>query len=322
MWLPTTLNSLLVAPHVLKNIALTGAVVETNHGVLELMEKEFEQSGDYSAASQALELMVQSKLSEEDMKDTDLVRAKVHDMAKLGEMKWRYRVVDEGQSPRDEAIHILTEARPTRTTQHPPPSSPRPPPLDLTRPNSRPPRAKELVDHHMKLHTHDKEGDAQERERQRLRKEWAEELSDVVQGLGLTRLIFNTDRSEDALIEKALSEALELRQLAGLRPQMADTLNGLGSLKQKQRAYHDAEKIFRRALEIREHLPEGDDHGKSKEQTIAQSLVSLGNLFSEMGDQHDAAAREGSGKARAGSAKEEQRAQYAKALEMLQGAKE
>ena len=84
--------------------------------------------------------MVQSKLSEEDMKDTDLVRAKVHDMAKLGEMKWRYRVVDEGQSPRDEAIHILTEARPTRTTQHPPPSSPRPPPLDLTRPNSRPPR--------------------------------------------------------------------------------------------------------------------------------------------------------------------------------------
>ena len=119
MWLPTTLNSLLVTPHVLKNIALTGAVVETNHGVLELMEKEFEQSGDYSAASQALELMVQSKLSEDDMKDADLVRAKVHDMAKLGEMKWRYRVVDEGQSPRDEAIRILTEVRGLDGRTHP-----------------------------------------------------------------------------------------------------------------------------------------------------------------------------------------------------------
>ena len=45
--------------------------------------------------------MCQSKLSEEEMHDVDLVRAKVHDMAKLGEMKWRYRVVDEGQSPRE-----------------------------------------------------------------------------------------------------------------------------------------------------------------------------------------------------------------------------
>ena len=38
------------------------------------------------------------------------MRAKVKDLAKLGEMKWRYRVVEEGESPRDQAIEILTQA--------------------------------------------------------------------------------------------------------------------------------------------------------------------------------------------------------------------
>ena len=36
MWLPTTLMSFFISPHVLKNIALTRAVVETNHDVLEV----------------------------------------------------------------------------------------------------------------------------------------------------------------------------------------------------------------------------------------------------------------------------------------------
>ena len=101
---------------------------------------------------------------------------------------------------------------------------------------------------------------------------------------------------------------------------MGDTLNGLGSLKQKQKAYHDAEKIFRRSLEIRERLPEGEDHGKAKEQTIAQSLVSLGNLFIEMGDAFSAG--NGNGKSAAGRGVEEQQVQYSKALEMLERAKE
>ena len=35
------------------------------------------------------------------------VRDKVRDLLKLGEMKWRYRVVEEEQSPRDEAIKVL-----------------------------------------------------------------------------------------------------------------------------------------------------------------------------------------------------------------------
>ncbi len=49
-------------------------------------------------------------LSEDEITDGDVVRSHVHDLAKLGEMKWRYRVVDEGCSPREEAIKVLDAA--------------------------------------------------------------------------------------------------------------------------------------------------------------------------------------------------------------------
>ena len=52
----------------------------------------------------------QVQLSEEEIADGDVVRSHVHDLAKLGEMKWRYRVVDEGHSPREEAIKVPDEA--------------------------------------------------------------------------------------------------------------------------------------------------------------------------------------------------------------------
>ena len=54
-------------------------------------------------------------MSEEEIADGDVVRSHVHDLAKLGEMKWRYRVVDEGHSPREEAIKVLDELTPTLT---------------------------------------------------------------------------------------------------------------------------------------------------------------------------------------------------------------
>ena len=54
--------------------------------------------------------MAQVHLSEADMADPAIVRSHVHDLTKLGEMKWRYRVVDEGQSPRDEAIKARARA--------------------------------------------------------------------------------------------------------------------------------------------------------------------------------------------------------------------
>ena len=56
-------------------------------------------------------------LSEEEIADSDVVRSHVHDLAKLGEMKWRYRVVEEGQNPRDEAIKVLDLAQ-KYITQH------------------------------------------------------------------------------------------------------------------------------------------------------------------------------------------------------------
>jgi len=276
MWLPTSLMSTLVTPHVLKNFAIAFSVAHAQHDVLDELAGEFEQAGDYSAASQALEVMLNAKLSEEDLKDTELVRAKVHDLAKLGEMKWRYRVVEEGESPRDQAIEILTQA-------------------------------KELMEQHVEVKQADSKHGAAH-----IRGELAAEMSEVCQGLALTRLIFNTDRSEDGTIETLLKEALHLRQEHGLRPQLAETYNAMGSLKQKIKAYDEAEGFYKKSFEIRQHLPEGDDHGKSKEQSIAQSLVSLGNLYIEMAESMDAKTTEG---------KEARKAIFEQALEQLQQAK-
>jgi len=112
------------------------------------------------------------------------------------------------------------------------------------------------------------------------------ELSEVKQGLGVTRLIFNTDRSEDGLILEYLRTALQLRELAGDKVKMSDTLNSLGMLKQRQCEYAEAERHYTHSLEVRRALSEGGDKAKTKEkwQLVAQSLVSLGNLFSEIGD--------------------------------------
>ena len=250
MWLPTTLMSLFVTPHVIKNIALARAVVEANHDVLDTMEKELEQEGDYSAASQALELMSGAPLTEEEMKDAEMVRCKVHDLNKLGEMKWRYRVVEEGQNPRDEALKVLDEA-------------------------------KSLMEMHQVVKLGEKPASEA---KEAFKKEWAKELSETLWMIGTTKLIFNSNRDEDGQIHTLLTDALHLRQLVGDRPGMADVLNSLGTLEQKRKKPDEAEKVFKRSLELRRHLPEGEDHGKQKQQWIAQSLVSLGNLAIEVAD--------------------------------------
>ncbi len=61
---------------------------------------------------------------------------------------------------------------------------------------------------------------------------------------------------------------------------MSDTLNSLGALKQKQKQYAEAEQHYTRSLEVRRALREDEE----KWQLVAQSLVSLGNLMSEIGD--------------------------------------
>jgi hypothetical protein len=52
------------------------------------------------------------KLTEADLQNEDTVRDKVKDLLELGEMKWRYRVVEEEQSPRDEELPL---SHPLRT---------------------------------------------------------------------------------------------------------------------------------------------------------------------------------------------------------------
>lgn len=259
MWGPTTIMSLTVTPRVLRNYSIAASAVHVRADILDDMRDELMQSGDYSAATQALEMLSKTKLSEADLQDEELVRAKVADLIKLGEMKWRYRVVEEGQSPRDSAIEVLSQTR-------------------------------DLIEQHMAVRK-GQLGDTDEK----LRAGWAAELAAVNHGLGVTRLIFNTHRGEDGEIETLLNEAKQLWKGAGLRAELADTYNALGSLKQKQKAYPDSERYYVQSLSIRKSQPDGEDHGKARSQMVAQSLTSLGNLFAAMAEEADmdAARRKG-----------------------------
>ena len=240
---PTLLMSFFVSPLALKNISLANAAAQEDKEVLHELETEFEQSGDYAAANQALELAANSKLCDEDLHDDVVVRAKVKDLIKLGEMRWRYRVVDEGQSPRDEAIAVLEEA-------------------------------KKNIEDHVRACSVDS-------------KLWSDELSEVKQGLALARLIFNKDRSEDGVISSLLKDALSLREEMRDLAKMAESLNSLGALRQKQKAYKDAESYFRKSLDFRQQMkaaPGEKEFEKNKAQAVAQSLTSLGNLYTELGE--------------------------------------
>lgn len=49
-------------------------------------------------------------LTTDQLKDAHTVREKVRNLNRLGEQRWRYRVVEEGMSPRDSAIEILEKS--------------------------------------------------------------------------------------------------------------------------------------------------------------------------------------------------------------------
>lgn len=111
----------------------------------------------------------------------------------------------------------------------------------------------------------------------------------------MTLLIHSTGREEDAQVEELLSEALELRQ--SLEPPMpamvAETLNSMGTLRQKQRRYDEALQYYEYSLAARQSVEAMEEDAKqAKLKAIAQSLVSLGNLAIERGDE---AARAGGG---------------------------
>ena len=154
-----------------------------------------------------------------------LPRGRTGDLVKLGEMRWRYRVCEEGESPRDEGIRVLEIAR------------------DLLRlhlekslakysaaeqPAAEQPAAELSGGGASRASTLSTDSAM----RKAIREEWAAEYAEVLHGLGVARVIFNPTRFEDELIESLLVEAVELRTASGLRAQLAETLNAHGSLKQ------------------------------------------------------------------------------------------
>jgi hypothetical protein len=255
-WLPTELMTFFVTPTVLAQLSLAYAIGVKNKEVLEEMMEAATAEGDYAAAGQVLELAMTAKLSQDELSNEEVVREKVKDLLKLGELKWRYRVVDEGQNPRDEAIKVLDEAN-------------------------------QYVLGHIML-VLEKEGKERDQGWISKHKEenWAAELSEVCQGLALSRLIFNgNNREEDDTIADYLRQALKLRQTLKDKPKIADTQNSLGALAQKQKKYEESEGHYKDSLETREKITATTDkEAQEKEQFLAQSYVSLGNLYLDMGE--------------------------------------
>ena len=261
LFLPTLLMSLSVTPRVLECLSLSFALgirTKLHEGVLERHRANLDLEGDYAQSAQVLQLEMTKKLTDAELHDADTVREKVHHLLKLGEMKWRYRVVEEEQSPRDEAIKVLEETR-------------------------------GYIDRHVEIVLAQKGGSADAEEKMRAKRNydtihWANELSECAQGLALARLIFNRDRGEDTTIEALLREALSFRTTLRDKAKLAETENSLGSLAQKQGDFPCASRHYELALSLRQKIePSTEAQFKEKDQSLAQSFTSLGNLYHDWG---------------------------------------
>ena len=120
---------------------------------------------------------------------------------------------------------------------------------------------------------------------------------------------------------QALAQREELRDAA----KMAETLNSIGALRQKQKSYKDAEANFVKSLELRRQGGggEGGDE-KAVAQAVAQSLTSLGTLlYLAMADECDPKdTGEGASAERVAERKRLHRSHLGLALKHLRGAKE
>lgn len=221
-------------------------------------------TGDYAAAGRELGDAMSKKLTDADLENEEKTRAKVKDLVKLGETKWRYRVVEPGQSPRDEAIKVLEQAQQYVNTH-----------VTKVLEKDAALKGEKWTDEKIQL--------VAEKMKE---SKWADELSECCQGLALARLIFNgANRDEDGTITALLGEALRMREALDDKFKMADTRNSLGSLAQKQKDYAKAEAEYAMSLEVRQQLTAVTEAEiKEKEQALAQSHVSLGNCFLEMED--------------------------------------
>lgn len=251
----------------LHNASRAAGLERKNSGRWLLREaQKLEQSGDYAAATKELEAAAAAWTDTGvEIASAEAVRSKVADLTRLAEMKWRYRVVNVGESPFDAALSLLSTA-------------------------------KELLDGHQQ---------ASGLPAAQFRHEWARELSAVAQSRGVAHVIFCKTREQDGRIEALLTEALGLRRDAAMPLGEAETLNALGSLKQKQKRFDDAQSFYLRSLQLRRQIEVGLDEAggspsqragapelsgdtaaereKEREQVVAQSLVSLGNLAIERG---------------------------------------
>ena len=259
--LPTLLMTVSVTPRVLECLSLSYAlgIREPLHDdVFERHRTKLMDEGDYAQSAQVLQLQMTKKLTDAELHDADTVRAKVLKLIELGELKWRYRVVEEEQSPRDEAIKVLEETR-------------------------------GYIDRHVEIMLAQKGGSADAEEKMRAKRNyetihWANELSECAQGLALARLIFNRDRGEDATIEALLREALSFRTTLRDKAKLAETENSLGSLAQKQGDFPSASRHYELALSLRQKIePSTEAQFKEKDQSLAQSYTSLGNLYHDWG---------------------------------------
>ena len=161
-------------------------------------------------------------------------------------------------------------------------------------------------------------------------------VAGVLSGLALTRLVHNESRAGDELILSLLREAMSLYEQVGATEKVAETLHSMGSLTQKQgKAEADpleqapllqrAEEDFKRALELRQEalkqseLVSGGATRVEHLLALAQSHITLGNLYLDMGNELDS--NEGEDDALEDSVRQQQASLYQQATEQLQQAR-
>ena len=243
--------------------------------------KKMEQEGNYTGAMKELEKTQKMEIDDIDVKEPEQVRSKVKDLCRLAEMKWRYQVVDVGESAHAGAMEALTKANELLDRHKSEvlgikrqstsgggggvgPQSPAGAPAAFTRAPSAAPLTKTPG---------------------MFRLEWAAELSAVLQHMCASRVRYN--EGDNTEIENDLKTVIELREEAELTSELCESLVSYGLFKQKLKAYDDAETAFQRSLDLRRAMSSDvkDGSDKVKQQNIAQSLVSLGQLARQCGDE-------------------------------------
>lgn len=87
----------------------------------------------------------------------------------------------------------------------------------------------------------------------------------------MARLVHNTTRDEDQLIEELLEFTLDLRKLILDKAGVAATLNSLGSLYEKQQKWDKAEIVYKRSLDTRMMMYDKEEQPKERKLLAQQA---------------------------------------------------